>query len=153
GELPPSDDPQFIWRSRLVAARADRRLGRTKEAEGELRAAIAFLESRRAGLAADDTTRAAYLDDKLSPFRELLDLLVAQGRARDAFAVLERMRAQSLEAALAQGNVRAGAAPTADESARQKSLEGRLSELNREILHAPRPDPALRARLEEARRD
>src|SRR5262249_42934954 len=82
-----------------------------------------------------------------------VDLLIDQGRARDAFAVVERMRAQSLEDALVQGKVDAGATLTAEEKAHQRSLESRLSNLNRELLHATRPEPALRVALEEARRD
>jgi CHAT domain-containing protein len=151
--LPAADDPQIIWRSRLVAARADRRLGHPREAEAELRAAIAFLEARRAALAADDATRAVFLDDKLSAFRELVDLLVAQGRTRDAFAALERMRAQSLEDVLAQGRVDAGAALTVDEATRQHALDARLNEVNRDLLRASQPDAKLHAELERARRD
>jgi CHAT domain-containing protein len=76
-------------------ARVLRRLGRTSEAEGDLRKAIDIVETQRAAIARPDL-RDSFLGTSGDPYDELSDLLDASGRKFDAIAAADRRRARVL---------------------------------------------------------
>jgi len=127
------------WQAPTLSGRALHCLGRTSEGEKELRRAIALIEEHRSSLTADASTRASFLHDKLEPYRNLVDLLAESGRASEALATVERMRARALRDLLAEGRV---------EIAADARFEERLVNLNRAILTQPAGDSRRKLELE-----
>ncbi|HKR64229.1 MAG TPA: CHAT domain-containing protein, partial [Thermoanaerobaculia bacterium] len=131
--------------------RALRMLSRDSEAEEVLRAAIDVVELELSQLPVDETGSATLLNAQLGAYRELLELLVEQGCARDALTVAERMRARSLRQALEQGHVDLSAGLDAGKREEERKLEQALAEVNRKLI-ATRND-SERARLQQERDD
>jgi CHAT domain-containing protein len=116
--------------------RALRMLSQDAAAEEELRTAIDLVEVELAQLPVDETGSGTVLNAKLGPYRELLDLLVEQGCAREALTVAERMRARSLRETLEHGRVDLSAGLDAAKREQERTLEQALAAVNRKILAA-----------------
>lgn len=129
--------------------RALRRLGRTEDAEAVLRAAIDLIEHELRQRPVDESGGAALFKAKLVPYRELLDLLVDGGCAREALVVAERMRARSLREALRHGRVDLSAGLDPTKRARERELEQAIADVNRRLLATS--DTAMLAQLENER--
>jgi CHAT domain-containing protein len=134
-------------------ARALRRLSREDDAEEVLRAAIDLTEVELSKLPADETGIAAVLNAKLDPYRELLDLLVEQGCAREALAVAERMRARSLRETLEHGRVDLYAGLDAAQREQERAFEEALAGANTKLLaaHGTAARVSLQQERDEAR--
>jgi CHAT domain-containing protein len=130
-------------------ARALRLLSQDAAAEEVLRAAIDMVEVELSQLAVDETGGGTLLNAKLGPYRELLDLLVDQGCAREALTVAERMRARSLRETLEHGRIDLSAGLDAAKREQERTLEQALAEVNRKMLAAS--GTAAVARLQQER--
>ncbi|HEV8267331.1 MAG TPA: CHAT domain-containing protein, partial [Thermoanaerobaculia bacterium] len=136
------------WQAPTLSGRALHRLGRTSEAEDELHRAIALIEEHRSSVTADAPSRASYLHDKLEPYRNLVDLLAEAGRASEALATAERMRARALRDLLAEGRVEIAADTRIEGLAASTEWEERLVNVNRTILTEPVGDSRRKLELE-----
>lgn len=116
--------------------RALRDLSRHDEAEAVLRTAIDVVELDLSGRPVDETGTASVLKGKLAPYRELLELLVDEGCAREALTVAELMRARSLRESLRHGRVDLSAGMNDAGRKREQELERTLAEVNRKLLAA-----------------
>ncbi len=112
------------WQAYFTKARALLASGRTDEAASTLRDAVAIVEKRRAEALGDRASNAGFFYGQSAPYSELTDVLVGQGKVREAFAVAEQMRARSLLDALQQGHVDA---------------EALMSDAERKTEHASKP--------------
>jgi CHAT domain-containing protein/predicted negative regulator of RcsB-dependent stress response len=147
-----TDESFEEWETRLVAARALRHLHRFDEAIPMLQRAIELVEDERATAATDEVGNARFFDDKIAPYTELVDILVARGRYRDALLVSERMRARSLRDALTTGHVDSAKWMTEAERQSERALEERLVAANRAFLEAHgRDELTMRLRRDESR--
>jgi tetratricopeptide (TPR) repeat protein/CHAT domain-containing protein len=97
-------NPELIWYVRYKAGDARKRLGRLAEAEADFTKAIAEVEQLRAqGFIAGSQP---LLESKASPYRAMVELLVANGRVEQAFEYSERAKAQVLFEVIESGRVR-----------------------------------------------
>ena len=147
-------DPEQLIGARGVAARALRALKRDDEALNELETTVALIDSRVDTLPADELTRARFFDALIAPYRDLAELLVDRGRARDALLVAERMRARVLRESVQSGRVDLSASMSEEEKAREDALDQKVVELNRKIEALPERDAgraALKTQLDAAR--
>lgn len=117
-----------------VQGHALRLMSEDAAAEEVLRAAIDVVEVELSHLPIDETGSARVLSAKLGPYRELLDLLVEQGCAREALTIAERMRARSLRDMLQHGRVDLSAGLDATKREKERNLEQTLADVNRRIL-------------------
>ena len=99
-ELAPGSADEAESYQRL--ARVERRRGRPDEALVLYRAALDALDAQRGKLGGTDEVGARFGARYSGYYRETLDLLMARGRAEEAFHVLERYRARGLLALLAE---------------------------------------------------
>jgi len=123
----------WSWTVEAMAGRALRSLGRTSEAEGAFRRAIALLEAQQSQVVGEDTFT-SYFEDKFDPYAELAQILVTRGHSREALEMSERVRARALTTVLEQGKIDLSASMTVAEKERERELNTRLSELNRALL-------------------
>jgi CHAT domain-containing protein len=130
--------PDTRWRLHAGLAGAQRSRGALEPAAEELRAAITVIEEVAATLRSDER-RTGFLSDKWEVYASLARIEQARGRAAEAFAVSERMRARQMLAMLERGRV----AARRESSEREQDLRRRIGELTREI-EATWTDPAMR---------
>ncbi|WP_187329249.1 CHAT domain-containing protein [Halomicronema hongdechloris] len=86
------------------------RLNRLSEAEGRLYQGIAIWESLRAGLGTNDSFKVSIFETQAATYRNLQEVLVAQGKIQPALEVAERGRARAFVELVAR---RSGAQLTA----------------------------------------
>jgi CHAT domain-containing protein len=84
----------LIWRAEYGSGRAAEAEGQPARAIAAYRAAVDAIESVR-GHMTSPGRRAGYLEGKLEVYQALVRLLIAQGRADEAFEYAERLRARA----------------------------------------------------------
>ncbi len=129
-------DPDSGPRALTAEGRALRALSRWDDAESALRAAIDIVELELSQRPLDETGSAAVFVEKLIPYRELLDLLVEEGCAREALTVAEQMRARSLRDSLRNGRVDLSAGLDEAKRTQERDLEQAIALVNKKILAA-----------------
>lgn len=149
-----------LWPARAVAGRAHRALKQTAEARAALDEAIGTIESVRARAAGGEQEGQYFFADKISPYAEMVALLVSQNRHEEALQYAERARGRVLLDVLSTGRSSIDKSLTPAERERERTLRRELSALNaqaqREAAQA-RPDAAhladLNTRLDRTRLD
>jgi CHAT domain-containing protein len=147
-----------LWTAQERIGRALVALGQTVEARRSFLAAIATIESLRNEVAGGEQQQQSFLENRLSPWLGLVDLLVAQQEYAEALTVAEQSKARVLLDALQAGraSLRKSLSPQerqAEEEQRLRlvSLNSQLtSELRRDKSDATRAS-ALKANVEKAR--
>jgi CHAT domain-containing protein/tetratricopeptide (TPR) repeat protein len=149
-----------LWPARAVAGRAHRALKQTAEARAALDEAIGTIESVRTRAAGGEQEGQYFFADKISPYAEMVALLVSQSRHEEALQYAERARGRVLLDVLSAGRSNIDKSLTPAEREQERALRRELSALNaqaqREQAQA-RPSAArladLKARLDRARLD
>ncbi|MGH9940344.1 MAG: CHAT domain-containing tetratricopeptide repeat protein, partial [Blastocatellia bacterium] len=150
--------PEELWNAQERIGRALRALGQPVEARRSFLAAIATIESLRHEVAGGGQQQQSFLENRLSPWLGMVELLVSQKEFAEALTFAEQSKARVLLDALQSGraNLRESLAPRerqAEEEQRRRlvALNSRLtSELRRD-----KPDSSrvaeLKASVEKAR--
>lgn len=149
-----------LWPARAVAGRTQRALKHTAEARAALDEAIETIEFVRSRSAGGEREGQYFFADKISPYAEMVALLVAGGRTEEALQYAERAKGRVLLDVLRAGRSNIDKSLTPAERERERTLRRELSALNaraqREAAQA-HPDAArvadLGGRLERARLD
>lgn len=141
------------WRLHTGLAEALRSAGSLAAAAAEFRIAIAAAEKTAAGLRVEER-RSGFLADKWSAYTQLALVEQARGRAAEAFAASEQMRARQMLDLLARGRV-AGAATA---SRQEQDLRRRIALLTqrletKELRQASVREPSLTGRSANATRE
>lgn len=151
---------QGVWHARAVAGRAHRALNQADEARLAFDEAIRTIESMRAQAAGNEQQRQYFFADKISPYAEMVALLVAQNRPAEALMYAERAKARVLLDVLRTGRSDITKAMTPAEQAQERKLRQEISTLNAQAQREAtqvRPDAlrlaALRRQLDRARLD
>jgi CHAT domain-containing protein/Tfp pilus assembly protein PilF len=103
-----------------------REAGSAREAERLWREAIGLIESRRGRLAFTTAERSRFSARFYELYRELAQLLAENGRAREAFDLVERARAHSLRVMMAQRDFAGSAGVPAELVRERRRLEQAL---------------------------
>jgi CHAT domain-containing protein len=146
-------DPSWVVRATL--GRVLSAMGRTAEATAALQSSIDLIESVRAEVGSDELALSGFMRNKEEPYRHLVALLVAQGKAHDALVVSERFRARALGNAVARGHVDRLPSMTDADRKHLQEVNAAISSLNRRLL-ASGDDAAnapLREQLADQRRE
>jgi CHAT domain-containing protein len=147
-----------LWRAVTIAGQSYRALNQPAQARRSFDEAIAIIEAMRAQVGGSEEEKELFFADKVSPYQQVVLMLLAQNRAEEAFAYAERARARALLDVLHQGRSDVTRYMTADERAREKVLKGEMVTLGTQVLRADGSGPderkglaELRARLEQTR--
>jgi CHAT domain-containing protein len=122
------------WQGQMLAARALLHLGKHDEAIASLQAAIDTIESRRARMETTDLRRERFFEERLEPYRDLLDLRLRDGRTHEALKIAETVKARTLLDTLSLGRAEVRAALTPAEDERRGTLQARIEDLNRRVV-------------------
>ena len=147
-----------LWNAHEHIGRALQALGRPAEAHSHFLAAISVLESLRHEVAGGEQQRQSFLENRLSPWRGMIALLVSQKEYAEALSFAERSKARALLDTFQSG--RASFRQSLSPQERQSEEEQRLrlvslnSQLTRE-LQGDKPDSSrvaeLKSSIEKAR--
>lgn len=151
---------EIIWQARTIAGKAYHGLNRPDQSREAFALAIDSIEGLRSQVSGSEYDRERFFEDKLTPYHDIVQLLVEQNHRVEAFAYAERAKARALLDTLQVGKVDITRAMTADEREMERRLNSEVTSLNvqiqRENLRDKRDDTRLaplNSRLETARLD
>ncbi len=154
------NDPEELWKAQERVGRALRTQNQTAEARRSFLASIKTVEALRRQVAGGEQQQQSFLENRLSPWLGMVELLVSQKEYAEALSFAEASKARVLLDALQGG--RAGLRQSLSQAERQAEEERRLKlvSLNSRLTGEARgdkPDPArvaaLRDEVERARLD
>jgi Uncharacterized protein conserved in bacteria len=135
--------PGPLWRALTLAGQSHRALGQTVEARAAFEEAIRAIEGLRVLLAGGERERQEFFANKLAPYTAMIELLLAEGDARGAFAYAEKAKARVLLDVLRGGRVEINKALTLQERERERDLSSELTVLNEQVTRErEKPDAA-----------
>ncbi len=149
-----------FWASRALAGKVHYALKQDGHSRRAFEESIATIEDLRAEVTGGEREQQHFLENKISPYHAIVNLLVAENKTSEAFAYAERTKARALLDVLHSGRVNLTKAMTAAERGRERGFKNQLVSLNTQISREnlrPQPDPArlsdLKAQLQKARLD
>lgn len=151
--------PEELWKGQEQVGRALRALGQTAEARRSFLAAIDTVERVRREVAGGEQQQQSFLENRLSPWLGMVELLVSQEAYAEALTFAEASKARVLLDALQTGRGN-GLRQSLSQEERQAEEERRLKlvTLNSQLAGEARRDKsdparvaALRAEVEKAR--
>ena len=147
----PVRSRELLWEIHTTAGRAYRALNQPERASQAFQEAIADIEGLREWAAGGDQLQQRFFENKISPYHEMIALLVDQGKPDEALAYAEQAKARVLLDVLRRGKVDVTKAMTAKEREQETKLKSELILLNtqasRERQRA-QPDQTQLANLE-----
>ena len=151
-------DRETLWNAQTVVGRSYRAMNKFSLAREALTEAIATIEALRFQVAGGERDREQFFENKVAPYHEMTELLVAQNNSSDALNYAERAKARVLLDVLRRGRTNASKSMSAEERRHEEELRTNLTSLNTQITREKaRQQPELgrlsdlEARLEKAR--
>jgi CHAT domain-containing protein/Tfp pilus assembly protein PilF len=141
------DQPEGLWPALTVGGVAARRQGRADEAQRALEEAVAVVEGLRRQVGGSDAGGARFLEQRLSPYHELIALAIERGGPAEALATAERAKARVLADLVHRGRPDPSRAMTAAERADERRLRGALLGQNERLQRERAQDEPDAARL------
>lgn len=156
-----SDAPQTAANAQSLVGRIYNALKQPQRAREAFAAAIADIESLRSHVAGSAQAQQQFLERHISPYYEMVNLLVAGQQVGEAFDTAERAKARALLDVLQSGRVDIRKAMSGEQQERERHLRIRVNSLNAQLGRAaPSAKPAaaaersaLQAQLRQARLD
>lgn len=136
------DQPELLWNAQTLVGVAYRRLGRLGEARSALSGAVQTIEQLSTHVVVSDNLRQQFFENKLSPYHELLALLVQQHAFGEALEVAELAKARTLSRLLQRTPLDEDSMLSADEKRERTRLRDRLFALNRQVENLRSRQPA-----------
>lgn len=147
-----------LWQALTTAGAAHKALKQYGPARASYAEAIAVVEEMRGQVAGGEQEQQRFFEDRVSPYRALVELLVANNEWGEAFAHAERAKGRVLLDVLQSGRINVAKAMTTLEREQERKLRSELVALNNKITResqGPKPDAArladFKARLQKAR--
>ena len=149
-----------FWRSVTTAGRAYRALNQPDQARRAFSDVISTIEKLRSQVAGGEQQQQQFFEKRVSPYYEMVDLLIDQKNVAEAFAYAERAKGRVLLDVLSSGKLNVTKAMSPDEQSQERKLNGQLVSLNTQIYREKerrQPDDSriadLNVRLQKARLD
>jgi CHAT domain-containing protein/Tfp pilus assembly protein PilF len=142
-------DRESIWSLLVLAGEARSALNQPAEAERAFKESIAVIEALRAQVAGSEQDQQRYFENKISPYRSMVELLVSEDRTGEALAYAERAKARVLLDVLHSGRVNVTKAMRPEEQAEERRLTTELAAVNAQVAREESREPADTARLAE----
>jgi CHAT domain-containing protein/Tfp pilus assembly protein PilF len=151
-------DPEVFWGARTLAGQTYRALNQPDLAQQAFAEAIAAIEDLRNRVAGNEQQQQQFFESKISPYYEMVDLLISQKRFQEAFTFAERSKSRVLFDVLSLGKINLTKALSDEEQRQERNLNAELVSLNSQLYEEKqrnRPDQTrlaeFTARLEKVR--
>jgi tetratricopeptide (TPR) repeat protein/CHAT domain-containing protein len=112
-------NPDALWRARYTQGLALRATDKIEQAKESLQLSIATIESMRSKLVHGEPDAQHFFRNKNAAYSAMMELLVAQGKITEAFAIAERMRANSLSDIFQRAQITRSMTPAEQEQERK----------------------------------
>jgi len=152
------NDTEELWTAQDKVGRALLALGQPDEARASFLGAISTLEAMRRNVAGGEQQQQSFLENRLSPWLGMVDLLVGQGKHLEALTFAEQSKARVLLDTLQSGRANIRQSWSKEERQEDEQHRQRLTALNSKLtaeMRRDKPDAArvaeLKAELQEAR--
>ncbi|HYE76140.1 MAG TPA: CHAT domain-containing tetratricopeptide repeat protein, partial [Blastocatellia bacterium] len=142
--------PEELWSAQDAVGKALRALGQTAQARQSFIDSIATIESLRHQVAGDGQQQQSFLENKLSPWLGMIDLLITQKEDAEALTFAERAKARVLLDLLQAGRTNIQKSLSPEERQQEEHQRLRLVSLNSQLtseLLSTKPDPTRIAEL------
>ncbi len=128
--------PDWLAAALTAQGRAFVALHHEAEARASFEKAIAATESLRGNIAGTETEAEAFLESRLTPYRELIELLLKSGQTEKALLLSERASARAILEAINRGGGSASSlvALTPEDEKRARELDHHVADLNRALM-------------------
>ncbi|HEV7859004.1 MAG TPA: CHAT domain-containing tetratricopeptide repeat protein [Pyrinomonadaceae bacterium] len=140
-----------LWRAVTIAGQSDRALNKPEQAVRAFDEAITTIEKIRAQVGGGEEEQELFFADKVSPYQQMVLMLLAQEREGEAFAYAERAKARVLLDVLREGRSDVTGHMTETERALERKLKGELVTLRTHIGRADALAQSEGTRLTELR--
>lgn len=151
---------ETLWTALTQAGKAHSRLAHQTQARRSFEEAISTIEALRGRLAGGEQEARRYFEARLSPYHELVGLLIDQKQVGEALACAEQAKARALLDVLRHGRDGIQKAMTVQEQEQERRLKADLTQLNAQFTRATQSDKPdavrigdFKSRLEKARLD
>ena len=152
------NDSEELWTAQERIGRALVGLGQLEEARNSFVAAISTMESLRRNVAGGEQQQQSFLENRLSPWLGMIDLLVSQGKQAEALKFAEQSKARVLLETLQAGRANIRQSWSKEEQQADEQHRLRLVSLNSKLTAEVRRDKSdasrvaeLKAEVEKAR--
>ena len=142
-------DRESIWSLLVLAGEARSALNQPAEAERAFKESVEVIEALRAQVAGSEQDQQRYFENKISPYRSMVELLVSEDRTVEALAYAERAKARVLLDVLHSGRVNVTKAMRLEEQAEEKRLATELAAVNAQVAREESRETADATRLTE----
>ncbi|MGA9773081.1 MAG: CHAT domain-containing tetratricopeptide repeat protein [Blastocatellia bacterium] len=149
---------EWLWQARTTAGEAYRLLNDPERARQAFDEAITTIEQLRNQVAGGAQDQERFFESKVTPYYNMVALLISQKNYAQALIYAERAKARVLLDVLRSGRTNVTKAMTTQEQQRERELDSEIVSINSQISNArlrQQPDPAvlsdLNARLQRAR--
>jgi CHAT domain-containing protein/Flp pilus assembly protein TadD len=147
-----SGELEAIWHALSLQGQAYKMLGKTLQARQAFLQAVDAIESLRAQAAGDVINQQYFLAKKISPFHQLTELYLQEGKNEQALFYAERSKARLLLGILQSGKVNITKAMSAADKEQERILRDENAALNNQLEREnarANPDPTRLADLQE----
>jgi CHAT domain-containing protein len=124
---------QSIWKALEAQGKAYRSLKQPDLARKSFDEAIATIEDWRAHIAGGEMEGHGHFAERISPYQEMIQLLITEKDPAEAFAYAERAKARVLLDVIRAGKINIAERMTSEEKQQEQKLHKELSVLNRKI--------------------
>lgn len=125
-----------LWTGLEARGRAYRALKQTEKAKQDFEEAIATIENWRYLVAGGELEQQSLFAEKVSPYHEMIDLLISQKLTEEALEYAERAKARVLLDVLRSGRVKLTGAMSAEERQLEQKWNRELISINKQIQSA-----------------
>src|SRR6185369_14192500 len=129
-----------IWTAQDHMGRALVALGQPEEARAAFEVAITTLETLRREVAGNEQQQMSFMDGRLSPWYDMVDLLVSQRKYSEALTFAEQSKSRVLLDALQSGRTDLRKSWSKEEQQAEEDLRLRLVALNSQFTSEVRKD-------------
>ncbi|HEX5875557.1 MAG TPA: CHAT domain-containing tetratricopeptide repeat protein [Pyrinomonadaceae bacterium] len=147
------NDSEELWGAQERIGRALAGLGQPAEAREHFLAAISTLEFMRRNVAGGEQQQQSFLENRLSPWHGLIDLLVSQGKHTEALTYAEQSKARVLLDTLQTGRANVRQTLSKEEQQAEEQHRRSLVSLNSQLTTEVRRDKPDATRLAELKKE
>jgi CHAT domain-containing protein/tetratricopeptide (TPR) repeat protein len=151
-------EAETFWKASTTMGQAYRAVNQLDRAGLAFAEAIATIEDLRTQVAGTEQQQQQFFESKISPYYEMIDLLIGQSNWQEALAFAERSKGRTLLDVLSNGKINITKALFVQEQQQESNLTAELASLNSQIYkekQRQKPDQTrlaeLTARLEKTR--
>jgi CHAT domain-containing protein len=149
---------EYVWRAQTLEGKVRRILKQSERAAQNFMDAIDTIEQLRNQAVIDQQIKQKFFEDKVTPYYEMVDLLVEQNKVSEALLYAERAKGRVLFETFQSGKLDLSKSLTPEERNQERLLEAETISLNTQIFKQSKDaDSAtfdrLQAELRKARND